>query len=125
MFSITKAKSDLKKNSIPLKFHVGTAFKRYRQQDGKCFLCGKPLDETTNIDHIYPSSKGGANNWGNKVLTHRQCNLEKKAKIPSIYMLRKLMRLTGVKWPKPLISKQLERRKSKDGSGKVKELVND
>ena len=49
----------------------------YEAQKGICFLCGKPLDGTYEIDHKKPLIKGGTNDRNNLCLTHRHCNRKK------------------------------------------------
>lgn len=55
--------------------------KLYREQNGKCIYCGLPLGGSTpkhaTIDHVIPKTRGGANAYGNLVLTHPQCNMIK------------------------------------------------
>lgn len=74
-----------------------TARKRYRQQGGKCLLCGEPLDDTTNIDHFVPRSKGGADNWGNKCFAHEPCNLRKSNTMPTCEEVQAFKRMIGHK----------------------------
>jgi 5-methylcytosine-specific restriction endonuclease McrA len=58
--------------------------------DGKCQLCGSPVDLSlvsphplsASIDHIVPKSKGGPRNIQNCQLAHRQCNIDKGDKEP-------------------------------------------
>jgi len=45
---------------------------------GACIFCGHPLSvETLEVDHIVPLSKGGANEYGNKVCSCSACNAKK------------------------------------------------
>ena len=60
-----------------------------------CFLCGEPLDKTTNQDHLWPLSQGGMRGWHNKVLTHRKCNSLKGARLPTEEELARFMAMTG------------------------------
>jgi hypothetical protein len=49
-------------------------------QQGKCFICEKPLHrdyEKWHIDHIIPRAKGGKDDENNYALTHEHCNLNK------------------------------------------------
>lgn len=49
-------------------------------QQGKCFICEKPIHrdyEKWHIDHIIPRAKGGKDEENNYALTHEHCNLNK------------------------------------------------
>ncbi len=49
-------------------------------QQGKCFICEKPLHrdyEKWHVDHIIPRAKGGKDDENNYALTHEHCNLNK------------------------------------------------
>lgn len=54
----------------------------YRRDNGICWLCGKPCDITLepndnyypSIDHVFPVSLGGKDQWDNVKLAHRICN---------------------------------------------------
>jgi 5-methylcytosine-specific restriction endonuclease McrA len=54
----------------------------YQQQKGKCWWCGKKLNETSHVDHRIPLSRGGTNWPDNLVLTCPHCNLSKNNKMP-------------------------------------------
>lgn len=53
----------------------------------RCGICKKRFKETdeVTIDHIFPKSKGGVNNWRNYQLAHALCNQQKGDKIPDNY----------------------------------------
>ena len=60
----------------------------YDQQGGLCALCSQTMDEDrvdeanyVHIDHIFPHSKGGRTDKANAQLTHRECNLQKGARM--------------------------------------------
>lgn len=52
------------------------------RQDGKCLLCGEPIDLTiprnqygaASVEHKWPVSRGGTNGSQNRALTHWECN---------------------------------------------------
>jgi 5-methylcytosine-specific restriction endonuclease McrA len=52
------------------------------RQDGKCLLCGEPIDMTiprnhyggASTEHKRPVVRGGNNGRGNLALTHWECN---------------------------------------------------
>ncbi len=50
----------------------------YDIQHGKCFICQKhvPRGEAT-VDHVIPQSKGGTNDFANKVMCCYACNQNK------------------------------------------------
>ena len=55
--------------------------KIYRQQDGKCKICGDEMDlDEAHADHIKPWSKGGRTEEANCQVVHRWCNQNKGAK---------------------------------------------
>ena len=71
----------------------------YDLQNGCCFYCEGVLQEISEagrkiaqnspgrlpaIDHFEPKSKGGRNDWGNKVWACYECNnLEKRDRMPT------------------------------------------
>lgn len=56
--------------------------KMAEMQDGLCFWTGDPLDDTVQIDHVVPVSRGGRHGMENLVLCNRYANLAKRAKMP-------------------------------------------
>lgn len=55
--------------------------KLYKQQNGKCYICGKSIDldlNITNIDHIIPLVNNGKDEENNFGLTHESCNKSKQ-----------------------------------------------
>lgn len=55
----------------------------YLRDGGHCFHCGKQLKiNQVNIDHYYPKSKGGTNDYFNIVLSCKRCNKYKQSSIP-------------------------------------------
>ncbi len=54
----------------------------FDKQAGRCPCCFESLvsPERSEVDHILPLSRGGRDEPGNRVLTHAQCNREKKDK---------------------------------------------
>lgn len=53
----------------------------YKFQDGKCFLCEKPIDlgnlSRIHVDHKIPRAEGGPDDESNWVLLCKTCNLKK------------------------------------------------
>ena len=57
--------------------------KRYniwRKQNGLCAICGKPLNDAFEIDHINPFSRKGLTIYPNLQAVHRKCNRQKGTK---------------------------------------------
>jgi len=54
-------------------------FRRLRiQADPHCFFCGYALDlQTSSVDHVEPTSRGGTDDKENLVLACRRCNVTK------------------------------------------------
>lgn len=55
-------------------------------QDGLCGICGHELPEVLHratIDHVIPYSRGGADEMGNFLAVHRECNIAKSSDIPT------------------------------------------
>lgn len=65
------------------------------QNDGRCQLCGDPIDRTlrfpdpmsASVDHIVPLSKGGTHEQSNLQWTHLVENLRKGATVPAAQTL--------------------------------------
>ena len=57
--------------------------KKLEDRYGKlCFLCGKKIEGTVTVDHIFPHSKGGDTSIDNLMLAHQGCNSSKGSRIP-------------------------------------------
>lgn len=54
----------------------------YFVAEGKCQICGKPLGEDWEADHIVPYSKGGATDTTNGQAVCQSCNRRKGAHMP-------------------------------------------
>jgi len=60
----------------------------WEEQEHKCPYCGGPINfelafsPSTEVDHIIPQAKGGPNVYSNKVLAHKECNLQKGNNAP-------------------------------------------
>lgn len=60
----------------------------WEEQEHKCPYCGgtlsfaDALSASTEVDHIIPQAKGGPNVYSNKVLAHKECNLQKGNNAP-------------------------------------------
>jgi 5-methylcytosine-specific restriction protein A len=46
----------------------------YRRQDGRCALCGWPLGERWEVDHIVPVARGGTSDLSNLRALHQACH---------------------------------------------------
>jgi len=55
---------------------------QYERQKGKCFYCGKKLDDDYHVDHVVPLALGGSNGPENLVIACAYCNVSKGAKHP-------------------------------------------
>ena len=63
----------------------------WERDGGVCQYTGRPLaPHEGNIDHIVPRSRGGATSWENCVLSHRDVNSKKGARLPHEVGLRLL-----------------------------------
>lgn len=54
---------------------------QYKSQKGKCWHCGKPLNNEFHVDHLVPLSRGGSNYPNNIVCSCAKCNLAKHNKL--------------------------------------------
>ncbi len=65
----------------------------WERDGGVCQYTGRSLaPHEGNIDHIVPRSRGGATSWENCVLSHRDVNSKKGARLPQeagLHLLRK------------------------------------
>ena len=56
----------------------------YEREGGKCFHCGKAIRyEKTTLDHYFPRSLGGTEEFFNLVACCKLCNKLKKSTVPS------------------------------------------
>jgi 5-methylcytosine-specific restriction endonuclease McrA len=63
----------------------------WERDGGICQYTGRQLaPHEGNIDHIVPRSRGGATSWENCVLSHRDVNSKKGARLPQEVGLRLL-----------------------------------
>ncbi len=63
----------------------------YNDQDGKCALCGEPLELGAHeVDHIIPFCYGGGSERGNIQITCMSCNRKKRHSVEPQYLLRYL-----------------------------------
>jgi 5-methylcytosine-specific restriction endonuclease McrA len=60
--------------------------KHWEMQNGKCFYCLVDLDQTYEVDHFIPLSKGGTNLPDNIVLACKSCNRAKSSKDPHKFL---------------------------------------
>jgi 5-methylcytosine-specific restriction endonuclease McrA len=63
-------------------FDAGTKRELFRKQNATCPCCFQPILNPllAEVDHAVPLARGGANDSSNIILTHAQCNREKKDK---------------------------------------------
>jgi len=72
----------------------------YRRDHGRCQYCDVKLNKDHfTVDHIMPSSRGGATSWENCVVSCHDCNNKKGNKTPQEVGLRLLR--------KPIVPKNL------------------
>lgn len=63
----------------------------WERDGGVCQYTGRKLEpHEGNIDHVIPRSRGGATSWENCVLSHRDVNSKKGARMPNEVGLRLL-----------------------------------
>lgn len=71
----------------------------YREQDGLCALCGKPLGDnirSLHVDHDIPLVAGGTNDPENLQLTHPVCNMKKGTRlIAPAFSIQKSLYFSG------------------------------
>jgi RNA-directed DNA polymerase len=60
--------------------------KLFLDQQGKCLWCSKAITafDTTEVDHIRPTSCGGKDNYGNLELLHKDCHVAKNHNVDSL-----------------------------------------
>mgnify|MGYP000862721279 CR=1 FL=1 len=55
----------------------------YQRDAACCHLCGRPVRRAdASVDHVIPSSKGGASTLDNLRLAHKRCNFAKGNRVP-------------------------------------------
>lgn len=59
--------------------------KMIKNQNNKCYWCGKPLSKY-HVDHVIPLAKGGSSDLGNLVVSCPSCNLRKADKSPGAWI---------------------------------------
>jgi len=62
----------------------------YDKQNGLCFYCNIPVNNSYHLDHYMPISKGGTNEKDNLVVACRFCNLSKKDKLPQHFSVKNI-----------------------------------
>ena len=59
----------------------------YKRDQGKCFHCGKPIRfNRTTLDHYFPKSLGGTEEFFNLVSCCKPCNRIKKSIVPKDWL---------------------------------------
>lgn len=59
----------------------------YERDQGRCFHCGKPIHPNrTTLDHYFPKSLGGTEEYFNLVTCCKPCNRMKKSRIPEDWL---------------------------------------
>jgi 5-methylcytosine-specific restriction endonuclease McrA len=56
------------------------------KQQGFCFYCGDPLDDTYEVDHYVPIARGGSHDPLNIVIACKPCNRKKSSKDPEKFI---------------------------------------
>ncbi len=81
---LTKVESMNRFHSLPEEKKREVLDRLFGFQDGKCFLCGEPVDrsylETLEVDHIIPTAEEGRDEESNWALLHKVCNRKKGAR---------------------------------------------
>ena len=64
----------------------------YREQNGRCGICGEPLGQhfKSEVDHIIPLAYAGGHERGNIQLAHTKRNREKRASVDPKELLKYL-----------------------------------
>jgi hypothetical protein len=83
--------------------------KQWNAQRGRCWLCLKPMlldggesPDAVSEEHIVPRSRGGKDNWRNKLLAHRSCNSLRGA--PFVWVKLPAFRRAAMKRIREMIS---------------------
>lgn len=96
-----------KYDKVPIHRPVLGARAIWERDGGVCQYTGRKLaPHEGNIDHIVPRSRGGGTSWENCVLSHRDVNSKKGARLPNEAGLRLLRQPHA---PKPVPVTQLIR----------------
>lgn len=74
---------------IRLKYYVKVPYqsvplnrKNLLHRDGhRCQYCGKE-NEPLSVDHVFPKSRGGKDDWENLVIACKNCNVKKGSRTP-------------------------------------------
>jgi len=55
---------------------------QYQRQKGRCYYCGRKVDDNYHVDHVVPLALGGSNGPENLVIACAHCNDSKGARHP-------------------------------------------
>lgn len=77
-----KSKRRSLKKSAQGNHTAGDIKSQYKRQNGKCYYCGKKVNDSYHVDHVIPLSRGGSNGPENIVISCQFCNQSKKDKMP-------------------------------------------
>jgi len=85
-------RSDNKRRALKVSTENGTITKESLDkllilQHKECHYCGICLDQTKQLDHYIPLSKGGPHSIDNVVWSCAKCNNHKRAKMPTTSLL--------------------------------------
>ncbi|MFZ4702303.1 MAG: HNH endonuclease [Candidatus Methylumidiphilus sp.] len=85
LFDILVECSDHLKQIKPVKrrpWLVDVIREIYNDQNGKCAICGEPLEFGSHeVDHVIPFCYGGGNERGNLQITCLSCNRKKRSSV--------------------------------------------
>lgn len=74
--------SELSKSGSGQRKKISSAVRKivYAKDQGRCYLCGNPVDEETfEVEHKVPVAKGGTNNLDNMYVACHECNTMKNS----------------------------------------------
>jgi 5-methylcytosine-specific restriction endonuclease McrA len=79
-----------RKRSAPGSYDTRDIGIMLRNQKGRCWWCGKAMEDKYTIDHRIPLVRGGSNEPTNLILACASCNKSKGMKVPSEFAGRLL-----------------------------------
>jgi 5-methylcytosine-specific restriction endonuclease McrA len=72
-------------SNVAERSHTEEKYLLYSIQHGKCWYCANHvLKCDATVDHVIPKSKGGTDDFSNKVMACYSCNQDKADKVPEV-----------------------------------------